>query len=157
MRTPISITDRRRDGGFTLIEVLAALTIFAMATAVVGANVGRPSGALNVQVLAGETASRARMVRDRAIRSGRDGVLLLDLEARLVSGASAGKALTIAREIDVNVVVASQERPAPATALIRFFANGMSTGGTIRYGHKGTSYEVRVNWLNGRVNVERLP
>ena len=141
--------------GFTLVEVLVALAIVAFATATIGARLGRSSDTLSVQALAGHTASRARAVRDRAVRQGQDGVLIVDLETRRVNGTPQSPALAIAPDVDVEVVVASQEQRPPARAMIRFFANGTSTGGTIRYGNKGTAYEVRISWFNGRVSVVR--
>ena len=36
---------------------------------------------------------------------------------------------------------------------IRFFANGMSCGGTIALTTLDASYEIRVNWLTGRIEI----
>jgi len=38
---------------------------------------------------------------------------------------------------------------------IRFFASGMSCGGTLELTRLGIGYQVRVNWLTGGVEVVR--
>ena len=45
---------------------------------------------------------------------------------------------------------------APAGPTIRFFASGMSCGGTIALTRLGVGYEVRVNWLTGGVEIVPL-
>ena len=40
-----------------------------------------------------------------------------------------------------------------ALSTIRFFANGTSCGGTIALTRFDAGYEVRVNWLTGRVEI----
>jgi len=45
-----------------------------------------------------------------------------------------------------------------ALSTISFFGDGMSCGGTIALTRLETTYEIRVNWLTGRVEiVSRAP
>lgn len=142
------------ESGFTLIELLAALAIMALAASVVSINTSRGQDRTAASHLAIEIAARARWTRTEAIRSGQDKVLLIDLGAReIVSG---GKPLHVSDAIAVDVTVGAGERLSPTVAGIRFFANGMSTGGTIGVRYSGRAYEVRVNWFTGRVSIQQL-
>ncbi len=40
-----------------------------------------------------------------------------------------------------------------ALSTISFFANGMSCGGTIALTRFDAGYEIRVNWLTGRIEI----
>ncbi|MGB6238603.1 MAG: type II secretion system protein GspH, partial [Bradyrhizobium sp.] len=40
-----------------------------------------------------------------------------------------------------------------ALSTIRFFASGMSCGGAVALTRADVGYEVRVNWLTGRVEI----
>lgn len=142
--------------GFTLVEVLAALVILALLASMVTVNTTRTSDRAAAAHLAIETADLARGARNRAIRSGRDEVLLIDLDTRRIGGSGGKAPLKVADVVDIHVAVSAGERTSATIAGIRFFANGMSTGGTIRFSQLGRQFEVRVNWFTGRVSMVQL-
>ncbi len=159
MRTPTSRAgsdpeqgDAGRSAGFTLIELLAALTIVAMAMGVVTFSISRRTDRMGLSAVVLDVANRARAARNEAIRGGRDATLQIDLKERRVH-AGVGKGVAIPADIDVDVFVASSERSSPTAAGIRFFADGASTGGTIRFAQVGVAYEIRVNWFTGHVRI----
>jgi general secretion pathway protein H len=41
----------------------------------------------------------------------------------------------------------------PVFASVSFFASGMSCGGVITLTHLDAGYEIRINWLTGRIEV----
>ncbi len=53
----------------------------------------------------------------------------------------------------MEVTAADSEKRSPSIAGIRFYPNGSSTGGTIDLKMEGRAYEIRVNWLTGRVST----
>jgi general secretion pathway protein H len=52
---------------------------------------------------------------------------------------------------DAALVARCNQRPAGSE--IRFFPSGMSCGGVIALSRSSISYEVRVNWLTGGVQI----
>jgi general secretion pathway protein H len=62
----------------------------------------------------------------------------------------------IAETIGIASETSAGERHGEKVAGIRFFPNGTSTGGKVRLETGRQVYEVRVNWLTGRVVVERI-
>lgn len=138
--------------GFSLVEMLVVIVIIASIASIVSPRVLRPAGRPAVALAAIETAQRARAVRADAVHGGFTTVLQVDLAERLIHGGSS-RALALRPDIAVDLVAASSERVSATIGGIRFFANGASTGGTIRLTGGGVSYEVRINWFNGRISV----
>ena len=142
--------------GFTLVEVLATLVVLAMAASLVSLNTSRSSARSATAHLAVETASRARLIRHQAIRDGRDKALLIDLDNRRIGGGDTLQPIRIGPQVDVDLALSANERVSSTVGAIRFFANGASTGGTIRFGQTGKTHEVRVNWFTGRVSLQQV-
>jgi type II secretion system protein H len=69
----------RRDPGFTLIEVIAVVAIFALLVAVVAPNLGRLSGR-TLRGAADDLASRLELARQRAVVTGVPHRLWIDLD-----------------------------------------------------------------------------
>jgi general secretion pathway protein H len=88
--------------------------------------------------------------------SGMDRVAVIDVAQRAIEFGNGIPPLLFSRSIDLDVVAADSERRSPSSAAIRFFPNGSSTGGTINLKSKGNAYEIRVNWLTGRVSTAAL-
>jgi general secretion pathway protein H len=156
VKTPVLQAGSSNSGptaGFTLIEVMAVVFLLALAASLAMVNFGRNDDRATASQLAIATAIEVRQVRSQAIRLGQDQVLLIDLDRRQIAGVAGSTPLTIGESVDLDVEVSANERRSRTLAGIRFFANGMSTGGTIRFGKKGKAYEVRVNWFTGRVGV----
>src|SRR5262245_29381367 len=86
VRTPTSPSpgDAGGTAGFTLIEVVAVLAVLALAIGTVMLSLARRTDRANVAALAADTASLARAARDRAVRTGREAVLSVDLNSRTI-------------------------------------------------------------------------
>ena len=146
-----------RQQGFTLLELLAVLVVLATAAGLIAARfAGRHDGDA-LQSAAHELASRLRAARAAAIRQTADRAVVIDMANRVVTAGKGIPQLKIADAISISSATSATEQPTPASAGIRFFPNGASTGGRIRLETERLAYEVRVNWLTGRVAVERVP
>lgn len=153
MRTPTSATTGdAAEAGFTLIEVLAAVVILALALGSITVQLSRPADRMTLEALAAETASRARTARDTAMRSGRESVLRVDLGRRVIA-AETGTPVAFPEDVTITVF-ASRIDTAGAISDIRFFPDGSSTGGVIRLDGAGGQHEIRINWFTGRVRIE---
>ncbi|MDX2159239.1 MAG: prepilin-type N-terminal cleavage/methylation domain-containing protein [Hyphomicrobiaceae bacterium] len=138
--------------GFTLVEVLASLVILALVAGMT-LRLARPGDRLTVGALAAKAASLARRARDRAIATGQDATLRIDLVQRVII-AHGARPLSIPEDVTVEAITSSSEQVAGIGG-IRFFADGSSTGGVIRLGRVGSQHEIRINWFSGRVRIDR--
>lgn len=162
MKTPISAVGNEscrgcsRAAGFTLVEVLAVLVVLTLAASLIAPRLGKASNRPSVAGLAAATASLARATRDAAISSGRPAVLRFDATRRALAGEGVrARPVAVPANFDIDVQSSLAEANA-AGAGIRFFANGASSGGRIRFAHGRLAYDVRVDWFTGRVRVVPL-
>jgi general secretion pathway protein H len=145
---------RSRQDGFTLVELLAVLLVLAIVAGMAATRLGARHSSDILQATAYELASRCRAARTAAIREASEQTVLIDMANRVVT-AGGRASLRIADTVSVSSQTSATEQRAPRVAGIRFFPNGQSTGGKIRLETGRQAYEVRVNWLTGRVAVER--
>ena len=64
-----------------------------------------------------------------------------------------GSAIAIPADVRFDALLPQTCRQRAALSTISFFANGTSCGGTIALTRFDTGYEIRVNWLTGRIEV----
>ncbi|HVJ76798.1 MAG TPA: GspH/FimT family pseudopilin [Hyphomicrobium sp.] len=145
-----------RSAGFTLFEMLAVLVVMTLAASAISTLFRSPSGGARLKTESLLAASRLRDIRSGAMISGSDRVAVIDVEHRAIEFGNGIPPLAFSPSIDLDVVSADSERISPSAAAIRFFPNGSSTGGTINLKSKGSAYEIRVNWLTGRVSTAAL-
>lgn len=139
--------------GFTLFEVLIIMVVLSMSVAAVSLLSRSPSHGAQVKSAALLAASRLRDLRAAAMSSGSDRLAMIDTEARVMHFSDGRAPLEFAKTIVVGVTGAESERRLPFAAGIRFFPNGSSTGATIDLRSERQAYEIRVNWLTGRVST----
>lgn len=144
------------EDGFTLVEVLAVMAVLGMMVVALAASYQGRSSALEVKAATMLTASRLRDLRSAAIASGKDRLATIDVDGRLLRFDDGRAPVSIDRGVGIAVTAADSERRSPLTAGIRFFPNGSSTGATIKLSSERQTYEIRVNWLTGRVSTSVL-
>jgi general secretion pathway protein H len=147
---------RPGEAGFTLFEMLVVMTIVAMTMASMSLLYRTPSGASLAKSTALLTASRLRDLRAVAMSTGSERFAEIAPAARVLNFSDGRPAVRLDPSIEIAVTAADSERRSPGTAGIRFFPNGSSTGATITLKSDRQSYEVRVNWLTGRVSASAL-
>jgi len=142
--------------GFTLVEVLAVLVVLALVVGLAATQLGTRHGGAALEAAAHEIASRCRAARAAAIRQAESRAVVIDMGTRVVTAGADVPPFRIAESIGVTSETSAAERQGGKVAGIRFFPNGASTGGKVRLETERQAYEVRVNWLTGRVVVERV-
>jgi general secretion pathway protein H len=145
-----------RQAGFTLFEMLVVMAILAMAFVAVSAVYKRPSQGVEVKAAARLAASRLRDMRAAAMNSGTERSAYFDVNARTIRFGDGRAPQQLSPSIRFAVVGADSERAAPDIAGVRFFPNGSSSGATITMRSERQGYEVRINWLTGRVSVNAV-
>jgi general secretion pathway protein H len=141
------------DGGFTLIELMVAVAILALAAALFAP--GRLGGS---EVLEGKSAAREiaaglRRARSAAIVSGTETVFLIDVDKRVYAAPGAAPA-PLPAKARLAMRTGAAELKGGGSGGIRFFPDGGSTGGGVSLEEGGRSWTIRVDWMTGRVDVD---
>ena len=163
-----------RQTGFTLIEMVVALVVLALALSIVASRGPMRSRTLEARLAASQIAEQLRLARTQAIATDRTVSFTLDLPARSWRVGTAaphrvadGTALSM---LSVGQIAGgqspAQESPtqgdSPALASVRrtgaisFAPDGSSSGGQIELADGGRRMRVGVDWLTGRVGVTEV-
>jgi general secretion pathway protein H len=139
--------------GFTLLEMVCVLAIIALLSAVLLPFIPHETSRSRLQAYALQTATLLKADRNAAIRRGLDVATQVNAGARsIVSGATSGT-IRIPDDVHFAALLPQTCNRQPALSTISFFSDGMSCGGTIALTRFDASYEIRVNWLTGRIEV----
>ena len=142
-----------RQRGFTLLEMVCVLAIIALLAAVLLPFIPHETSRSRLQAYALQTAALLKADRNAAIRRQASVATLVDAEARAIrSGAIAGRD-PHSRRRALRCAAAADLRRQAALSTISFFANGTSCGGAIALTRFDVGYEIRVNWLTGRIEI----
>ena len=143
----------RRDGGFTLIEILVVLAILAMSIGIVVGRGPARSPALDARGAVDQVARALRSARTQAIAGNHEVAFVLDVDRRAYRAGS-GPWQTLPPTAGVAMLAAAEGGVAPGLGRIVFSPDGSATGGRIRVGAGSRMATVSVNWLTGRVAVD---
>jgi general secretion pathway protein H len=143
---------RRRDAGFTLIEVIVTVAILGFALALIVGYKPARSGALSLRGTAAELASELRLARSEAVLRNRPVLFEVDLAAHQFRIGDR-RPRQLPRRIDITLLTIAGERRDATKGDIRFNADGSSTGGRITLADGSQKIMVGVEWLSGRVSI----
>ena len=141
-------SDRR--AGFTLIEMMAVLVIIALIAGLV-AQMLPGTGVSRLKAITLDTADLMRRERLAAVLTGHQHKVMLDENQRRIVGES-GRIVTIPRDVVLDVL-GSDQAGNDRSAIVRFDADGASSGAALKLSREGVAYEVRVNWYTGAVDI----
>ena len=141
-----SPSDPRRSAGFSLLELMVALTILALAMGVVSISASRRSPSFDIQRLAGETVSLLREARLAAQTSGRPVVVTFDPDARELRRAGS-QTVAIPDGVEASLVSSAS---AGRSAIV-FYPDGSSSGGAFALDGASRRERVTVDWLTSRI------
>ena len=142
-----------RQQGFTLLEMVCVLAIIALMAAVLLPIIPRETSRSRLQAYALQAATLLKADRDAAIRRHIDVATLVDAGGRAIRAGASQATLRVPDDVRFDAVLPQTCQRQVALSTIRFFADGTSCGGTIVLTRFEAGYEVRVNWLTGRVEI----
>lgn len=148
-----------RDAGFTLLEVLVTLVIMALALALVAPRFGDALPGVELQAETRKVVALLRHARSKAVVLNQDvQIQLVEEPAGLSISTEAEPYLPpehIRLELSAGRASAVADQPNEADQVIRFFAEGHSSGGSITLSREdGKHTSIHVDWLTGRVSID---
>jgi general secretion pathway protein H len=143
---------RRRQRGFTLIELAVTLLVLALGVALVAPAVGRSTEAIRMRAEVSRFSALLRHTREQAITTRQSHALVVNPDEHKVTIVSGEKDVRETRTLAAHLTISAQ----PATALtVRFEPHGVSSGGEFVVRSADIRYLVTVDPLTGRVRALR--
>jgi general secretion pathway protein H len=139
--------------GFTLLEMVCVLAIIALLVAVLLPFIPRGTSRSRLQAYALQAATLLKADRNAAIARGTSVATLVDATDRAIRSGASAATLRIPDDVRFDAVLPQTCQRRAALSTISFFANGTSCGGTIALTRLDAGYEIRVNWLTGRIEI----
>ena len=153
MKQPATHMTQASERGFTLLEMVCVIAIVAMVAAVLLPLVPRNTSRARLQAYAIEAASLLKADRNVAIRLATEVSTRVDTSSRAIRSGATPKLIRIPDDVRFEALLPQSCRQRATPSTISFFADGMSCGGAIALTRLDSSYEIRVNWLTGRVEI----
>jgi prepilin-type N-terminal cleavage/methylation domain-containing protein len=138
--------------GFTLLELIVALFVIALAVGLVAPVIGRSTDSLRGRSEIARFSAMLRYARDQAITTRRGHAFVVDPIANRATIVAAPDEVRRTRPLPAELKV---EANPPQALTVRFEPNGVSSGGDFWLTTGGTRYQITVDPLTGRVRVER--
>jgi general secretion pathway protein H len=145
--------NRACERGFTLLEMVCVIALIAMLAAVLLPFLPRHTSRARLQAYALETATLLKADRNSAIRRRADVSTLVDAPSRAIRSGVTSETIRIPDDVRFDALLPQTCRQRAALSTISFFADGMSCGGSIALSRLDAAYEIRVNWLTGRIEI----
>lgn len=139
--------------GFTLIEAVCAMAIIGLIAAVLLPNIPRQTSRPRLEAYAMQVAALLKADRSVAIAGRTQVATIVDAPARMVRSGATGDVLQMPEDVRFDALLPSRCNHRAVASEIDFFASGMSCGGAIALSRGDTGFEVRVNWLTGKIDV----
>jgi general secretion pathway protein H len=139
--------------GFTLLEMVCVLAIIALLAAVLLPVIPRNTSRSRLEAYALQTATLLKADRNAAMRRGADVATLVDAGTRTVRSGATPEIVRIPEDVRFDALLPQTCNRRATQSSISFFANGMSCGGTIALTRFDAGFEIRVNWLTGRIEL----
>src|ERR1700760_3518386 len=139
--------------GFTLLEMVCVLAIIALLAAVLLPFAPHETSRSRLQAYALQIAALLKTDRDAAIMRHTGVATLVDADARAIRSGASRATIAIPADVRFDAILPQTCRQRAALSTISFFANGTSCGGAIALTRFDAGFEIRVNWLTGRIEI----
>lgn len=144
---------RASEHGFTLLEMVGVLALIAMMAAVLLPFIPHHTSRSRLQAYALQAAALLKADRNAAIRRGAEIATLVDAGSRSIRSGATADMIRMPEDVRFEALLPQTCHRREVLSTISFFASGMSCGGAIALTRFEVGYEIRVNWLTGRVEI----
>ena len=144
---------RASERGFTLLEMVGVLALIAMMAAVLLPFIPHHTSRSRLQAYALQAAALLKADHNAAIRRGVDIATLIDAGGRSIRSGATSDMIRIPDDVRFEALLPQTCNRHQVLSTISFFASGMSCGGAIALTRLDAGYEIRVNWLTGRIEI----
>ncbi|MEE2525563.1 GspH/FimT family protein [Hyphobacterium sp. HN65] len=148
MRTFSAISSNRK--GYTLTELLVVLVVLGLAVALVAPALFRSSPQSRLNNSLAQLEQAARLAQTQARLTGQDTLLQVDLDDRTLTLFPGEESFQLDRAVEIRATVAEHELDGNL-ASIRFFPEGVTTGGTFLLTLDNRQEALRISWITGRI------
>lgn len=155
MRTMFRAAKFGQSRGYTLAELLVVLVIIALASAVVVPKLVSFGGGNAVKQAAQQLASLCKEGRKLALATGVSQQIVIDTKSKTAWLGEGAQKLVFAGQFELETRT-SEVESATDLAGIRFFPDGVSTGGDVRFISDRSEILVSVVWANAEVRIETI-
>jgi general secretion pathway protein H len=144
---------RSGESGFTLLEVVCVFAIIAMLAAIALPAFPRATSRPKLEALAASAAALLKFDRGAAIRRGVPVATQISTISRTIRSGATGAEIRVPDDVGFSAILADRCDQYDAGTTIAFFASGLSCGGTLSLSRLGATFEIRVAWLTGGVEI----
>lgn len=141
-----------REAGFSLLEIMIALVILALAAAMVSVAFAGAGSGMRFEETARNLAAGAREAQLRALRTGRDVPLIIDVDQRAYAVAG-DQWIRLPDDVSLRVTSAAEHFAAQRRPAFVFAPDGGSSGGTIEMSRPDRIATITIDWLTGETTV----
>lgn len=140
--------------GFTLIEMLVVISMLALVATIAVPFFSSNLDRLRLRTTLNELSAALQITRSAAIRRNSEIMLAIDVDRRIFQSAVISRH-SFERDIDVQLIFASEVSSARSAGGFLFFPDGSSTGGTVILSMHGQEERLCVEWFTGETRQGR--
>ena len=142
----------RDSKGYTLLEMLVVLGLLSMIMSL--SLTTHPLGSRrSLESISTEIATLLQSAKIRAISQNSERTIIIDPVTRTLSTGSLDEPVTLGADVGLAVLTARREVK-EGRAVIRFYPDGSTTGGTVQLKRGDRIVSIHLNWLTGQIRRE---
>lgn len=141
------------EAGYTLVELLVVLAIMGLLLAAAPALINAARPGVEAKTAAHMLANDLRYARARAIANNAETWIVMDTTSHAYAIEPQGEIKQLPRDATLQLR-GSRGEEAGTHAVLRFYPDGSSSGGSVGIGSHGRQHWITAHWLTGRITTD---
>jgi general secretion pathway protein H len=138
--------------GYTLLEMLVVLGLLTLIMSL--SLTTHPLGSRrSLESISTDIATLLQSAKIRAISQNAERTIVIDPVTRTVATGSLDEPVTLGADVGIGVLTARREIK-EGRAVLRFYPDGTTTGGTVQLKRGDRIVSIHLNWLTGQIRRE---